>query len=47
MKEKEVDLERQCYIRAITRLLEKASMHKVDLVWIYTSHLIKEVTDNE
>ena len=36
-------LERQCYIDAIIRLLEKADMHKVDLVWTYASHLIKEV----
>lgn len=38
-----IELERQCYIDAIIRLLEKADMHKVDLVWTYASHLIKEV----
>lgn len=37
------DLERQCYIDAVVRLLKKADLHKVDLVWIYASHLIKEV----
>lgn len=37
------DLERQCYIDAVVRLLRKASMHKVDLVWVYASHLIGEV----
>lgn len=37
------ELERQCYIDAIVRLLKKADLHKVDLVWIYASHLIKEV----
>lgn len=41
------DLERQCYIDAVVRLLRKASMHKVDLVWIYASHLIKEVDERE
>lgn len=34
------ELERQCYIDAIVRLLGKADLHKVDLVWIYASHLI-------
>lgn len=37
------DLERQCYIDAVVRLLKKADLHKVDLVWTYASHLIKEV----
>lgn len=37
------DLERQCYIDAVVRLLKKADLHKVDLVWVYASHLIKEV----
>ena len=37
----DADLERQCYIDAIVRLLEKADLHKVDLVWTYGSHLIK------
>lgn len=37
----DADLERQCYIDAIVRLLEKADLHKVDLVWTYASHLIK------
>lgn len=36
------DPERQCYIDAIVRLLGKADLHKVDLVWIYASHLIKK-----
>lgn len=40
------DVERQCYIDAVARLLKKADLHKVDLVWIYASHLIKEVTDD-
>lgn len=38
---RDADLERQCYIDAIVRLLEKADLHKVDLVWTYASHLIK------
>ena len=37
------DLERQCYIDAVVRLLKKADLRKVDLVWTYASHLIKEV----
>jgi hypothetical protein len=37
------DVERQCYIDAVARLLKKADLHKVDLVWTYASHLIKEV----
>lgn len=37
------DLERQCYIDAVVRLLKKADLRKVDLVWVYASHLIKEV----
>ena len=36
------ELERQCYIDAIVRLLGKADLHKIDLVWIYASHLIKK-----
>ena len=36
-------LERQCYIDAVVRLLKKADLRKVDLVWIYASHLIKGV----
>ena len=47
MKEKEVDLEHQCYIDAIVRLLGKADLHKVDLVWIYASHLIDNHAYNE
>lgn len=35
------ELERQCYIDAIVRLLGKATLHKVSLVWTYASHLIK------
>ena len=35
------DLERQCYIDAVVRLLKKADLRKVDLVWIYASHLIR------
>lgn len=35
------ELERQCCIDAIIKLLEKADLHKVDLVWTYASHLIK------
>ena len=37
------DLERQCYIDAVVRLLKKADLRKVDLVWVYASHLIKGV----
>ena len=40
------DVERQCYIDAIVRLLKRADLHKVDLVWIYASHLIKEVSSD-
>ena len=35
------DLERQCYIDAVVRLLKKADLRKVDRVWIYASHLIR------
>lgn len=43
----EQDLERQCYIDAVVRLLKKADLHKVHLVWTYASHLIKEVNGRE
>lgn len=46
MKKKEVDLEHQCYIDALARLLKNANLHKVELVWVYASRLIKEVTDD-
>lgn len=36
-------ISRTDYIADINRLLEKADLHKVDLVWTYASHLIKEV----
>ena len=35
------DAQRQSYIDAIMRLLEKADIHKINLVWTYASHLIK------
>lgn len=41
------DVERQCYIDAIVRLLKRADLHKVDLVWTYASHLIKEVAEHD
>lgn len=33
--------DRQGYIDAIIKLLEKADLHKLRLVWVYASHLIK------
>lgn len=41
------DVERQCYIDAIVRLLKRADLHKVDLVWTYASHLIKEAAEHD
>ena len=41
------DVERQCYIDAVARLLKKADLHKVDLVWTYASHLIKEAAEHD
>lgn len=35
------ETERQGYIDAIIKLLEKADLHKLRLVWVYASHLIK------
>ena len=34
------------HIADINRLLDLADFRKVALVWIYASHLIKEVTDD-
>jgi hypothetical protein len=33
--------DRQGYIDAIIKLLEKADLRKLRLVWVYASHLIK------
>lgn len=33
--------DRQGYIDAIIKLLEKADLHKLRLIWVYASHLIK------
>ena len=41
------DVERQSYIDAVARLLKKADLHKVDLVWTYASHLIKEAAEHD
>ena len=33
--------DRQSYIDAIIKLLEKADSHKLRLIWVYSSKLIK------
>jgi hypothetical protein len=33
--------DRQSYIDAITKLLKKADPHKLRLIWVYASRLIK------
>lgn len=39
-------ISRTDHIADINRLLDLADFRKVELVWIYASHLIKEVTDD-
>ena len=46
-KANKCNVERQCYIDAVARLLKKADLHKVDLVWTYASHLIKEAAEHD
>lgn len=40
-RQKESGTQRQSYIEAIVQLLEKADIHKIDLVWTYAKHLIQ------
>ena len=35
------ETERQSYIDAIIKLLERADLHKLRLIWVYASRLIK------
>lgn len=35
------ETERQSYIDAIIKLLEKSDPHKLRLIWVYASRLIK------
>lgn len=37
----DADLERQCYIDAIVRLLEKADLEALELIWIAAKNLTK------
>ena len=41
------DVERQCYIDAVVRLLKAADLRKLSLVWTYASHLIEEVAEHD